>query len=700
MNDFLPKALFSKLQTPEVRIKRREQDGEIHEVDTAPIAQAMREHAPGRVSYRYALRGRFQRLWVKPPSTASSLPVEDFCEDWLDVDRAPGVEHAIVQPREITLEMPGGRTPDTAYGRWHWKAAFQDQGTPAVIDMPSGDQWARHVVRMEVPTHRGRSPLTVWRYGGTFEVERRDVAQATPTEHSVTVDGDKAAVGFAMDVDGVRVRLRLPAEIPHGGDPALERALRTSYFEHLVCTDQAVVAGAPSVFLRKWLVQLAVSAVVMVSAGGPSPGLSLPRAEQLRSLMVEAARSVFGAIYAPEFSDSDDEAAAGGSEDGRVDADKVPRLVADVESALADAQLLARLCHHLAALGDAVPATALAWVQGRFASTVAAGLIEAMQATCPDVDVEDLRPDLDIETGQDGEPIAEIIITEDQPGGTGVIEAVVDRISEDPRSFWAVVSSVLGPSEGERVDSNLRLFLEMRGRGRFREEILGVRTAGDLQSATAAWGELRLALFAHGIDVDQSTLGALATRLLRPGSDEGVERLCSDLLERWDRLESELGIEIELRVFAYLAAQQRDIRAMLAAVAAGSIDGDDWAIGQIVGLLWPRSGRLRSASLAAYSPYTDLPATERLLVAHLVVESLPVVDFGGESWRERLDGHLQEVGAAAVNCADDREAAQAVGDLMAAPTVVSVLEFYPRVVGVERSTAGVRLMTDLREAQQ
>lgn len=701
MSDFLPQALFSKLQTPEVRISRREQDGEVHEVATVPIAQAMREHAPGRVSYRYALRGRFQRLWVKPPAAAvPSLPVEDFCEDWLDVDRAPGVEHAIVQPREITLEMPERRIPDTAYGRWDWRVAFRPQGTPAVIDMPHGDQWARHVVSVEAFTHRGRSPLTVWRYGCTFEAERRDGTQAAPTKHSVTVGGDEAAVGFAMEVDGVRARLRLPTEMPAGGNPALERALRTSYFEHLVCTDPVVAGAAPSIFLRKWLVQLAVSAVVMASTNGPWSGVRQLRADQLRALMVEAARSVFGAVYSPELSDSDDEAAVSESEDGTDNADRVPRLIADVETALADPQVLARLCQLLSALSQAAPATALAWVQSRFASTVAAGLIEAMQATCPDLDVEDLRPDVDMETSQGGEPIAEITVSEDQPGGTGVIEAVVDRINEDPRSFWALVSGVLGPCEGERVDSNLRLFLSQRDQGAHREEILGVRSADSLRSATAAWADLRSSLFAHGIDVDQSTLGALATRLLRPGSDDGVERLCGDLLDRWDGLESDLGIEVELRVFAYVAAQQHDIRSTLDAVATGSANGEDWAVGQLTGLLWPRSGRLRSASLAAYSPYTGLLATERLLVEHFVVTALPAVDFGKESWRELLDGHLQQLGTAALNCANEREAAQAVRDLMAVPTVVGVLEFYPRVVGVERSTAGVRLLADLREAQQ
>ncbi|WP_419912726.1 protein DpdJ [Candidatus Poriferisodalis sp.] len=701
MNDFLPQALFSKLQTPEVQLRRREENGESSEVDTVPIAQAMREHAPGRVSYRYALRGRFQRLWVKPPPPAErSLAVEDFCDDWLEVGDAPGVKHVIVQPREIALVAPAGNTPDTAYGRWHWKVAFQAHGTPAVLDMPEGNQWAQHVTRVEAHTHRGRSPLTVWRYGCTFEVERRDATQVAPTEHSVTVDGSDAAVGFAMDVDAVRVRLRLPSEMPHGGDLGLDRALRTAYFEHLVCTDPAIIAGAPSVFLRKWLVQLAVSAVVTASAGGGPAELRLPQAQQLRSSMAEAARSVFGAVYAPEYSDSDDESAAGWTENGTDSVDNAPRLVADVESALDDAELLARLCQHLAALARPVPATALTWVQGRFASTVAAGLIEAMQATCPDLDVEDLRPDLDLESGRADEPIAEITISEDQPGGTGVIEAVVDRINEDPRSFWAVVSSILGPSEGERVDSNLRLFLEERRRGGFREEIGSVRSADGLRSVTEAWARLRSALFAHGIDVDQSTLGALATRLLRPGSDEAVERLCTDLLERWDRLESDLGIEIELRVFAFLAAQQRNVRVALAAIVTGGSDGDDWAVGQLVGLLWPRGGRLRSASLAAYSPYAELPSTERLLVEHLVVVPPPAVDFDEESWRDRLDGHLRKLGAAVVHCADDQGASQTIGQLMAAPTVVGVLEFYPRVVGVERSAAGVRLMVDLREAQQ
>lgn len=699
MNDFLPHALFSKLQTPEVRVLRCDQDGQTHDVDTAPIAQAMREYAPGRVSYRHALRGRRQRLWLKPPlPSASSLRVEDFCEDWLDVDQAPSVDLVIVQPRAITLETPEGRTPDTAYGRWDWKVAFQSQRSPALIDMPQGDPWARHVVQLEAFTHRGRSPLTVWRYGSTFEVERRDATQTAPTRHAVTVNGDEAAVGFVMDVDGVRLRLRLPTELPYGGDPALERALRTAYFEHAVCTDPVVVAGVPSVFLRKWLVQLAVSAAVTASADDTPSGVRQLRAERLRSSMVEAAQSVFGAAYVPELSDSEEEAAASGLGEG--DVDKVPRLVADVESALEDGRVLERLCRHLATLRQPVPATALAWVQGRFASTVAAGLIEAMQATCPDLDMDDLRPDLDVEAGHDGEPIAEITISEDQPGGTGVIEAVVDRISEDPRSFWALVSGVLGPCEGERVDSNLRLFLSQRDEGVHREGILGVRSADSLRAVTAAWTVLRSTLFAHGIDVDQSTLGALATRLLRPGSHDGVERLCRSLLDRWDRLEADLGIEVELRVFAYVAAQQDDIRSMLGAVADGSAEGEDWAVGQLTGLLWPRGGRLRSASLAAYSPYTDLPMTERLLAEHFVLTAPPAVDFGKESWRELLDGYLRRLGAAAINCADDREAAQAVRDLMAEPTVVEVLEFYPRVVGVERSTAGVRLLADLREAQQ
>src|SRR5690606_38961672 len=95
------------------------------------------------------------------------------------------------------------------------------------------------------------------------------------------------------------------------------------------------------------------------------------------------------------------------------------------------------------------------WLHERCLATLGAALLDAIQMTCPEVDASDLRCDIDLRPGG----IGEVRISEDQPGGTGVVEAFVDRYVDDPRSFWASVTAALGPGDGERVDVNVRHFL-------------------------------------------------------------------------------------------------------------------------------------------------------------------------------------------------------------------------------------------------
>ena len=89
--DFVPSSLFAPLQTPEVRVAPPAVGDFQPEPHIEPIAQTMREFAPGRVSYRFALRGRRARMWVKPPaSTAPDLDLETFCTNYLQLTGPPG----------------------------------------------------------------------------------------------------------------------------------------------------------------------------------------------------------------------------------------------------------------------------------------------------------------------------------------------------------------------------------------------------------------------------------------------------------------------------------------------------------------------------------------------------------------------------------------------------------------------------------
>ena len=683
--DFVPSSLFAPLQTPEVRIDLPPAGEFQPDPRTEPIAQSMSEFAPGRVSYRFALRGRRERMWVNPPlSTELHLDLESFCSDYLQLTRPPGVQEPVVQPRSMQLSRPGGRVPDSAYGTWNWEVYFRANGTPVELEVPSGSPWTRQVRSVAVMTHRARAPLTVWRIARTVAIERRVSSEPFSTQHRVRLAGDDAAVGFAMEVDGLQIDVSLPEHPVFQPGTELDRALRTTYFEHLVRTDSALAIRVPSPFLRDWMAQLSLCAAVTASVNARTGLAELSDAE-LSAAMVQAARAVFGA-EAP--SDDPNEPIP------------EPGLIADVENALNDDEIVMALQRCLASLRGQLPASSLTWVHERYASTVAAGFVGAVQAMCPDLDVDDLRADIELLSSDDDQPFARITVSEDQPGGTGVVETAVERIAEDPRAFWAVVTSILGPCDGERIDGTLRRFLRDRDEGHLANEVDQIRAASTLSATTMGWASLRERMFQSGIDADETVISALATRLLRPGSDVSVEHLCRDLLSRWDALEDELGLEVDLRVFAYIAARRDEIRRSLAAITSQPNQELEWTVGQIVGMLWSRGSKLRAASLQTYNPYCKPPDTERLLVEPISREPIATVQFGTAAWRDDLDDQLSLSGVAQITCSDESAAADALRELVTVPTAVGVLEFHPRVVGVERSNTEITLTVDIREAQQ
>ena len=489
-----------------------------------------------------------------------------------------------------------------------------------------------------------------------------------------------------MEVDGLILDVALPTSLPPVR--GLLPALRVSRMEYLVSSNPRLSLEVPSTFTRDWLHQVLLSVLVSASDGRPpSEVLTDLTDDQLRLSMVDAAREIFGAAA------SDSQPVVSGAQ-------RDSGLVSDLGDALQSSVVLSELRSAAEALWSPVDDSWFRWIQERFLVTLAAAVIDAIQAACPEVDASDLRPDIAILDSSDQRKVGRIHICEDQPGGVGIIEVLVDRYVEDPRSFWSLVASALGPGDGERIDRNLRQFLSLSGTEPLARTVERVRTAPDLRSLTFAWSELRLAMFSLGLDADQSVVGAIATRLLRPGSSRELEYLVFELLERWDDIESRFGVEVELRVFAYLAASDPSVRHRLRAVVQEQGGQPGWQISQIVGLLWPRGTRLRSAALRSYTPYAQLQPTERLLLEHLRDAPETLVSADSPAWRDDLDRALCWWGSATVRGSTELVAAAVIRDLLTEPTNVEVLEFHPRVVGVARSLAGVDLLVELREARQ
>jgi hypothetical protein len=682
LNEFVPSALFSPLQTPEIRLITPTASSE-DEVE--PVSQALRQFAPGRVSYRYALGGRRERLWVAPPAPADhDLDLDAFCDSHIEVAPPSQEQLRLVQPTSIRLTQPPGPTSDSSYGRWNWRFAASHDGHPLSLDLPAASRWPSIVADLSAFTHRHRCPQTIWRFAAEFEVERNDQQSPPSTRHRLVLGGAPIAVGFASDVDALRLSVRLPDSYEPRGE--LLRALRVARMEYLLRTGHTLTERVPSSFTREWLHQVVLSVLVTNSNGRAlNDVLTALDDDQFRDRIVDAAREVFGAVPV----------GAGVTTTGVPD----PGLVGDLAAAVQDPAVIGELRLAASALWSDPDNTWQPWLHERLLTTLGAAVIDAIQMACPDVDASELRCDVRADTELDPS-MGTITISEEQPGGIGVLEALIDRYVEDPRAFWSLVSSALGPSDGERIDSNLRAYLAVASDPAVGKPASQVRTASDLSTLTAAWRDLRLSLFERGLDSDQSVVSALSTRVLRPGSTTEVDSLIVALLDSWRDVEARLGVEVELRVFAHVAASDPGIRRRLRVVAGAQSAQAGWEIGQIVGLLWPRGHRLRASALQPYSPYSSFEPTERLLLEDFSADRSRLVDSSDPSWRQQLDDALRTDGVATVRAPSDRAAASVIRDLLTEPTSVDVLEFHPRVVGVSRSHQGVQLVVELREAQQ
>lgn len=689
LDDFVPRALFSALQTPEVEL-RLPPGSDSAEREVESISLSMREFAPGRVSYRFALRGKRERLWLSPPpADEPDLTVESFCTDQILLESPPGSEGLVlVQPRALSLVRPPSCVPDAAFGSWVWRTAFRHDGIPLDLDLPSGSGWSGLLRSVQGLTHRGACSTTVWRYASECQVESGSRSGPPRSHHRVTLDGGEAAIGFAMDVDALLVTIDLPTDLTLLTDGELLRAVRIDRLEYLINTSPTIVQRAPSTFLRGWLAQLFVSALIN-SAGDRSLDFALADTsiDQLRLTMLRIAREFLEETQLDAI-----------SVDGPSTVESP--LLSDLSAVLADGGMVKDLMRLAGVLQGTPESGWLPWLQERLATTVAAAVIGAIGASCPDLDIDELRPDIELDESPDCRPIARIWISEDEPGGTGLIEAAIDRYLTDPRAFWSLASQAVGPCDAERVDRNLRLFVEEREAGTFSAEVERIRSAEELGELTDAWSSLRTALFRRGLDSDQTVLAALSTRLLRPGSDNRTEDLLRVLLRRWDELEYRLGIEVEVRTFASTIASDLEVRRRIRDVSGADLDSSAGRVGQVLSLLWSRGARSRSASLQSHNPYrTQLP-TDRLLVAAIVEVPAAVSTYGTIDWRGVLDAFLHRDGRAIVRCQNDSEASNAVRELLTKPTAIGVLEFHPRVVGLERTVASVDLHVEIREVRQ
>jgi hypothetical protein len=536
--------------------------------------------------------------------------------------------------------------------------------------------------------------------GGRLVVHRI----ALGSEATVTISGDSRIVttrfvddegpvglGFRLDVDGVSIVVGDPGNWAQvfARDPLRARGLRAAWFRERLRRHSALQSST-SIFKRDWLAELTLAAVTEEAV---TAGLGLENAaerlehQKLGDVLDRVLTVVFQSVDPTQVTGA--EAAEHGINVTRLHQDLValanePAAVMAVKDATRDL---------LQPSGEEFEA----WLRDRYLSTVAGAVAHAAALLHRDASVEDLV--VDPGPWRDGRAI--VRISEHRPGGVGVIEGIFNQYQHDPRRFWRLVSGVADASEHEIVDSQLSRIVQLAATDNdVSAATARVRDARTQRERTTAWRGLVRQLDERGVTTTHPVRVALSSRLLRPATSPATDQVLHRLLQRWTSVEESLGLEMDARVFAYLASEDTTLDASLELTIPSRAADRTWRFNAILSLLWPRGSMLRSRSLELWQPYRQLPAPERTLLAERLTSGVTAVELrsADDAPLEAITRSLETRGTATViGPSRDPVLRRQLLEALVEPVDVGVLELHPRIVGVRRTPMGPAVELEIPE---
>ena len=688
--EFVPGQLFGDLNLPEVSVVVPGSDP-----NPMPVAQAMSAFVPGRVSRR------FGRHWVGPTQVPvagwHAIDIGTFYHalslgHWL-VRRDEGVVALpVFRPFEIRPVQPPRQVQDTSNARLVWHTQIVAERSGLLQSLPKGTPWGKLVSGIEAFLHSEQRPIEVRRFAveseADIQVERQGSVRV---KFGYQYDGIEAAIGFAVSVDALCLRLTLPRDLWRHDTPAsasMWRALRTARFFDLAWSGERL-AMVDNPFARKWLAEIYFSALTFDAL---IREVLLPEADSalVSGTATLALSDVLSTIFqSPQSLQCDSNETGLGETD---------RLRQELEAFLHNSDVLKELHNLGRILWESLDNQWEAWLRQRFKSTIAAAALEAIRDLCPDIGESGLVVDCDPGARTPATPLAngdgdeEVWISETTPGGTGHIEAFLRHYAEDPRRFHLLMAFCLQSTDHELVDYQLTRFLDMVAGGTTSPELASAvracRITRSHSDSVVAMTSLRKKMRQNGFVLFHSFLSALANRVLRPGSSEESDIFLRKAISHWDVEEQRLGIELQASVIAYALSQDDAIDQVLAAVGLvpPSDNVNTWRYNAIYGLLWPRGGLVRRAGLGLYNPFATLPDPERLLVAEFLANSSARINLEEEGWYAAILTQLRTVGVATLVCpaAQADQLSEALNFLATNPVESEYLSVFARINALRR----------------
>jgi hypothetical protein len=724
--EFVPRTLFSDLNLPEVTVRIPAHGRNLPNQEMMPLAQALREFAPGRVSRRFGVAHARLRYWVDA-GMDDDLPVDRVCPaadrqelgrfSYRDGGRL--VEAPVFRPYAIDVTQPAPDVQQTsnAFLEWHTQLVPTEDGHE--IDVPDGIPLADIVRPFRFHTHQLGLPVEARRFatGVVTSVGRGRGRPITRRLRFVCEapggTRQQAALGFIADVDAVQVRFGYPGRLYErcATNARLMHGLRPARFYYLVRT-AGRLDGLANRFQRDWLARAYLSATTVEALRSGQP-LDIAEAAVADGRTATSLADILQTLLQWAADDPDDNLQD--APDGSVDDvdDARPRRLRELEALLHVPETQAVLREAAGALWEPLNEAWEQWLRARFKATLAAAFAEAAHDLCPRMDYDAILIDLEAsprldpsgsDTGED-----EFWLTEATIGGGGFVEEFLARYAEDPRRYFRLLEAALGQSDLEWVSDELGRVLRYVTSRLPEDQALAVafeaiRSVQGHEASARALAELQRTLMQRGISPTPTFLVSLNARLLAPGTSASTDAFLGSCVRDWDTAEQSLGIEIDLRLFALLQSGRSELEQALQVVPPGDSDHARaaWRYGVLSGMLWARGTQVRHESLRAYNPFFELPECDRLIVLATVPRLVHQVALTDETWFEQATRALVERGVTELvaSAGEPARLADALFRLGCEPIDSGALLVYVRVIGIQRDANQLIATLELPEAFQ
>lgn len=718
LTEFVPHTLFSDLTLPEVEITapgRFQKDNEDPEVQLMPIVQAMNSFAPGRVTRRFGVEREDESHWVKPMTLTFTpgiemLDIHEFCLEYAEMGEVPLLENGqvihipLLRPWHFDTKLIDKEISPTSNGYLNWQTYIRsttvDLESGFALDIPDDSRWSHLLSGITAFTHQNQEPVSVYRFASDSEHTLKFTNGKDPFEKRVryTREGQRVALGFQLEVDGLCFRYRLPTSIMNKDDSnqLKLRSYRVAYFVHLVKTDTTLRKHA-NVFELDRIAECYLSSLVATSFMHHCDLMEARRlimAHPLRVIMNRVLSVVFH-MNAVEIETEEE------VEDGDNHQYLHTRLLE-----LSGEEEVATTLHALAQTLWSEPDKGWTdWAIKRWKMTLGAALLQACKELTGTFQNDDLIVDIEFGPNDCGDMEPLIWITETTGGGSGIIEEVVRRYHEDPRRFYRLVENVLGPSDQELIHTELSRAIELTlTNPNVAQAFLDLREAADFRSAQEALPRLQAELRRYGTLVTRTVLNSLLNRVLKPGSSRATDQLLHDILLVWQEQEQRLGIELDCRTIAYVLSVDNDysaqIQSALSHIDTFATEQSSFRYQILYGLLWPRGNTVRSQAIASYSPFASGTPIDREILRDTLPGEDVLVLGSSPNLNEEIQQALARTGTVHIMAPVEEvhKLRRLFMDLASHPIDIGFLHMYPRVESVRRESDQYVATLVIREA--